>query len=218
MLGSVRAGIILWAACTLSALLTVAVGCRLPCREAFLPAKEREWSNQTNAFVTAVSRASHHMITICGMVMLFSVVGLWIEQLPLPRRCINHIIGMLEITNGCVRLSHQSLPVLGMVLSFGGICTHMQNKAILGDLMPRYSLFFAIRLLQSLVTYGIAWGLCRLFPLVQPTMVASQPTLNTTRSLLPSVFLWITCVAFLYSLYIGTEKRRIIDEESRLYS
>lgn len=224
MIGSLQAGLLLWSSCVLSVLLTGGVVCRVLRRfrepAVARPTEERTFPHGAQAFVEAVAAASYKMLLICGTVVLFGGIRGLLDRLPLPAAAKVWVAAMGEVTTGCAVGSGAglSLPLLGAVISFGGICTHMQCKAILGDLLPRYDSYLLMRLLQSGLTFLLLSLLCHCFPDAVPVMSSGVTPVGRAVSLLPSAALLLTCVVFLSSLNLGLEKRRKNHEESGIYS
>ena len=217
MCGSATVGLLLWGACTVATLVTVAVGCRLskPCVPSV--ANRQPTEKHSFGFVQAIARASEQMLTICGTVILFGVVVRFVQKLPLPQEISHLLSAVLEVTNGCRLLCDRPLFLLAGVLSFGGVCTHLQVKSIVGDTMPAYSRYLLVRMMHSAVSVAIAVILCRAFPSAVMVMLSPKPVAGQHGSLLYTVFLWLTCVAFLGSLYGEQEKRRMNREKSGFY-
>ena len=86
--------------------------------------------------------AIRSMASICGWVLLFrcflAYLDKWfMNEFPATVRVI--IMGLLELTNGCMALEGIELESLRFVvccvlLSFGGLCVIMQTKSVVGDL------------------------------------------------------------------------------------
>lgn len=223
MLGSRQAGLLLWGACTLSSITTVGVLSRIFTRfrepvTGLVPMPTND--SQADVFVNAVAAATKNMLTICAMVIIFSTIGRLLSVLPLPAEAFLFISAVGEVTTGCAKgcAAHLSLPLLAAIISFGGVCTHAQIKAIAGDLMPRYDGYIAVRLLQAAFSFGFALLLCRWIPVVLPTLADGEVPVGHEFSPLPSVALLLTCVVFLSSLNIGCETRRKRCEKQGLYS
>lgn len=217
MCGSATVGWLLWAACTASTLIVVAVGCRIA------PYQNQEifhvsaQTDEKHDFVHSIARASEQMLTICGTVILFSVVGQFVRQLPLPQEICRLLSAVFEVTNGCRQLVHRPLAVLAAVLSFGGVCTHLQVKSIVGDSMPSYPRYLLVRILHSAVGAAVTLVLCRAVPSAVMVMASAKPAVGQHGSLLYTAFLWLTCVVFLSSIYAEQEKGRKNREKSRFY-
>ncbi len=207
LLGSAKAGWLLWIGCAVPMLLIAALGCRIVAKRYPFPVALYSKSVHPNAaFAPSVAGAAKNLLMICAMVLLFSGLGEWIARLPLPFGLGEWLLATGEITSGSTALLHKGLPSLAAALSFGGFCTHIQIQGILQKSMPAYWLYESIRLLQSAAAYGITYGLCRLFPQVLPTFAPQMPLVPAKVGFLPSAALLVTCVVFLGSFTISESK------------
>ncbi len=125
----------LWGIQILSMLLTAAI----------LP-------NKSNSPCTAGCRQKVHpmeqairaMATVCGWILFMGAIQQLITvYFPLPDVYGRILTGILEISSGCVALSGFADPamqyiLMGIYLSFGGICVILQTKSLIGDLNIRY--------------------------------------------------------------------------------
>lgn len=90
----------------------------------------------------ALSSAIRTMATICGWVVIFRVILVFLRRwflwlLPVPIQVL--LTGFLEISNGCSSLSGLEHPgiciiISGCILSFGGICVGMQTLSVCKEL------------------------------------------------------------------------------------
>lgn len=134
----------------------------------------------------SVESAASAMLKICGMVIgLAAVLGImeemrlfnWVSGvLPFPQESTTAFLKTLAEVS-CITEYLQnggSLPLAAALLSFGGICVHLQLAAICeGNL--HWCSFWVIRLLCSAMTYGICRiGMFFLFPDVVSVAVLEQ--------------------------------------------
>ena len=164
LLGVRSVGVLLFAAVTLSALVMLPLACRLPAR-ADVPALRTALPAARGLLVESVADSARAMLTVCGLVALFSGLGRAAETLSLPPRAVMLLCCLLEVTTGCARAAGQApLPVLAAVCAFGGVCVHLQVYALAGDAAPPPGRFYLFRLLHAALAGGFATGLLRLFP------------------------------------------------------
>ena len=220
MLGSLKAGVVLWCGCVVSCLLTGMVICRFPmglhndsCRTFFN-------TEAQSPLVNAVGSATEKMLVICGTVILVGGILSLVNGLPIPYQMKQGFHLFLEVTNGCSYLSAKggSLAELGSVLMFGGIGTHLQCKMLLGGNFPPYKVYVTVRICQTVITYLLITLFCFCFPQVAQTLsLGITPTVGTV-SVLPSVGLLATCFVFLCSLHQKPIFRRNHCEKSGICS
>ena len=105
---------------------------------------------------------------IAGWVILFrsmiSVAEKWFLN-DLPAFWNAAVSGVLELSNGCVRLQYISdsfsrFLLCGAILSFGGFCVHLQTKSVVGSLSMRY--YWTGKILQTLFIVPILWILWKI--------------------------------------------------------
>ena len=163
----------LWGIHILSALI---VGALLPGRQSIsVPVKKSEPSSPTAALNTAL-RA---MAGICGWVIVFRIVigfcDRWFLWL-LPDAVRVTLMGILELTNGCVALGE--LPAEGLrfllcalFLGFGGVCVGMQTVSVTGNLGT--GMYFPGKLLQGSMSLLMA-------AMVQPLLFSKDQRAQVT--------------------------------------
>lgn len=118
----------------------------------------------------ALNRAVQSMASVCGWVVMFRIVlaflSRWIFWL-LPEWLIAAISGILELTNGCIRLTEvgniglRFLLFSGM-LAFGGLCVGMQTVSVSDGVSLR--LYFPGKILQTLISLWLSLCLQPLLP------------------------------------------------------
>ncbi len=153
-------------------------------------------------FTRAAEGAANAMLKVTAMVLIFAAgmgildgVGLFAL---LPGSLGNLLRGVLEVS--CVTgylQSGGSLPVAAALLSFGGVCVHMQLCAICEGNVAMGRLF-----LTRLAAAAMSWGLCALglqfwFRDALETSLLSTRTALTTGSPLPGLCLLLMAVLLL---------------------
>ena len=172
LLGSRPAGVLLFAAVTLAALALLPLTCRLRLR-ADVPTLRASPPAAQALLVESVADSARAMLTVCGLVALFSGLGSAAATFPLPPRAVTLLCCLLEVTSGCARAAGQTpLPLLAAVCAFGGVCVHLQVFALAGEGTPSPGRFYLFRLLHAALAGGLAAGLLRLFP--QATAALAQ--------------------------------------------
>lgn len=132
-----------------------------------------------DALFDPVANASVAVINICGWIILARSLGAFLDRwllwlLPQQHHAI--LMGMLELTNGCVELQNtlsepfRFVAVSGL-LAFGGLCVLMQTRSVTGSLglgqylsgkllQTLYSLSFAAGLQPILFPGEVRWSVC----------------------------------------------------------
>ncbi len=135
-----------------------------------LPSTENESFIKT--ILNAFSSATESIITVCGFVILFSVVG---EAVPKLR--ISPIIhGLLEITGGAEKILNMPanlearLPILSGVIAFSGFSVMLQVGGIISKTNLSPKCYFMGKAVQSGVAYVLTVIAQKIFPITQSVM------------------------------------------------
>lgn len=164
---------------------------------------EQQTSHGASALTEAVESAASAMLKICGMVLgmaallgiaeeagVFHIAGL---LTPLsPERTAAALRTVAEVS--CITEFMQqggSLPMAAALLSFGGLCVHLQAAAITEGTLS-WIPFWCIRGLCAVLSYGICRaGLMLLFPEVLPASIAYQDNVQAAceESVVPGMML-----------------------------
>ena len=111
------------------------------------------------SLTAAVQLSLRAMAGICSWIVLFRVVIAFFSRWFLwlfPAECQVLIIGLLELSNGCMELSRISdlcrrFSVCSVCLSFGGVCVTMQTASILQGLSIKT--YLQGKLMQTLFSF-----------------------------------------------------------------
>lgn len=175
MLGSVRAGWLLYGAQVLSALCTGVLLRVLLGRVEGAPGTVRPPALRWDAAlpVRAVSDAAPAMLKICGFAAAFGVLpallgaageGLGHPLSPLGRALLT---GFFEVSGGCAAAAglggRAALTLCGCLCGWGGVSVHLQCRAALEGSGLRMRGFAAVRLLQSALCGLFCLLLCKFF-------------------------------------------------------
>lgn len=152
----------LWLGQILSAILVGAI----------LPGKSAESCRLTPSRKNSVTQTLESTVYICskiaGWVILFrvalSVAEKWFLH-RLPVLWCTAVAGLLELSNGCVRLQYIDTEWLrfllcGAMLAFGGICVHLQTKSVVGSLSIKFLLLGKV--MQTLLALPILFVLWKI--------------------------------------------------------
>lgn len=166
LLGSRRAGVVLYAALTLASLL-IGFFTRFLEKEP-LPKKFVQvlrfpaWSD---ALVDSVCAAVQAMGSVCAWIILFHCLLALTQLLPLPQGLQAALFGAVEVTAGSAATAALgSLPLTAAVLGWCGLCVHCQLLAQLRQTGQRYWGFLFGRLCAAALAGGICMLLQVWFP------------------------------------------------------
>jgi len=205
MLGSASAGFLLLAA-HLSASLIIGAAVTRIRRDGWQSVRNttsppRKTAPFTEALVESVSAAAGEMIKICAWVVLFCSLSGIFSSLTQNKILLTGGHMLLEVTTGCLYVKDMALPVMALVLGFGGLCVHGQIFAAVSFPLSGMK-FFIFRLIHALLSGLITLILCRLFPGTVPAFsnaVTPLPQTNPSGGL-ASVSLMVMCAVLLISL------------------
>lgn len=132
---------------------------------ALLPGKSKYTSRLEAGKRISVTNGLEKTVLICskiaGWVIIFrallAVADKWILQ-QLPVLWNTGLAGLLELSNGCIRLHYVDTPLsrfllCGCMLTFGGVCVHLQTKSVVNTLSIKW--FLLGKGLQTLIILPI---------------------------------------------------------------
>ena len=202
ILNNQKAGILLFASTTVSALLI-----------AFLSSFHYKKINHpapsycTLSFGEALNKSTEGSIkailNITAYIVLFSAISN-ILTIPQP------LVPIFEITNGIVEYFRIfTLPELAGLLSFAGFCIHFQLLSIIKKIGMHYFDFFIWRVVHAVTAYGVCFLLLKIFPTETAVFsnfadITAEPiSVNTALS----VLMILGCAVII--LDIESRKRKI---------
>lgn len=112
--------------------------------------QDNSYQSQQNAapvsITYAMQKSLRALISVCGWVVIFRILLGFLMILPVNNTWMVLISGLLELSNGCIRLKSVQDPSLrfliaAIVLNFGGVCVLLQTESVIGSLDVRYYLF-----------------------------------------------------------------------------
>jgi len=153
---------------------------------------------KTLGFTQALNRCTKAMASICSWVLLFRIVAAFLDRWILwlfPVQIQVAVLCILDLANGCSRLSQVIDPGLRFIiasgaLGFGGICVILQTDAVIGTLKGRN--YVAAKLLQGILSVILAY-FCQLIVFSHNECWFGQPFL--------AVFLFVILIGILFVMY-----------------
>lgn len=196
----------LWMIHILSAL---AVGLLMPAENTVSTA---ELNNSNISVSEALAKSIHVMAQICGWVLLFRIMLLFLQRwifFFIPTVCQILITGFLELANGCLLL--QVLPCDGLkfilsslMLGFGGICVYLQTRSI-SDGLSLY-LYLPGKILQGCISFMISYGV----------QFSFRPEMRCVIT--PGVILVVLIFAVLASMHLRNVEKSVAIFKKILYN
>lgn len=214
MLGSTHAGLLLWTAHLLSAMvlwllwrpMSVSSG---TVHSTSMPLSRAVTDSLHEAAATLLSMAGC-ILTACTALSVIDALGASAITAPITRALMAL---PLEVCIGCLEAASCGVYApffLGLALGFGGLSVIGQIAAVTGEWRLVNRSFFAARLLHGLLGGCLSLLLFRIFP--PPVVAVSAVTFlpsaaNTDRSLAPTVLILLMAVIFLMSLPESQSRR-----------
>lgn len=179
LLGNPSAGVVLLLSVTLSGLL---LGVFTRFWGSAQPPQQRKSMEKTagSPFVSSVMGAGRSMASMCALVIGFSILLQFLEDLGAVRYISRFLIlrgfypgngvsllpFLTEITAGCRTgaIAGASLPLFAFALGWGGVCVHLQVFSLFREFPLSRWVFRLFRLLHGLLSGILCWVLLPFFP------------------------------------------------------
>lgn len=205
---NVGAGLVLFAACFFSSLL-IAAAIRAG-GEVKLARSDERFDLSADAFVSSVTGSAKVMFTVCVMIVGFSAMTAILKQVGVFA-LFERLFGSAEIFPAMMEVTRikdvlptrYAIPLCAALLSFGGVCVHLQIIALAkGIPLGR---FFVSRATAAALSTLIAMPFSREFaaaeiPVIAPNAVSEPFSKNAALSL---------CVLIMCAILLaGTRKSR----------
>ncbi len=210
VLGSTRAGVLLYASVSLAALL-LGVVLRFCAEPQPIPVKKIYaviFANPATALSDAVRESVYSMLQICAWVLLFGALGAYLNTLSLPPAVTVFLNSVLEVTAGVHTAAGKvSLPMLACILAFSGLSVHCQ---LLGDLKRcgvRYGAFLLARLAAAGISFGICTLLLQVFPCEISVFSANGTVVPAAYSVSAPSFLALMLMSILLILEVEPRQK-----------
>ena len=191
MLGSLKAGVLLWISQTLSACL-VGILIADPKDKQSLPAEspDTKQSLLRSVFPLSVTNAVRAALNICGFVLFFRVVIAVLTTSVFAGAHPGVLAGLLEMTCGLSSLSakgSETIPFAAVILAWSGFSVHFQILNVLASTDLSLKRYFPGKLLHALISPFFAVALT---PLLLPDQApgGKSVTLATVGAVLIIVF------------------------------
>ncbi len=205
LIGSLRAGVIVFASLGVSALIT---GAFTKSESEPVTAVRRVEKTASSAFVESVASGASGIITVCAFSVLFSGLIAVISKIKLSRNLLVAAACLLEITSGCASAAGKTpLPLVCAACAFGGVCVHLQIFAAAGKLKPKLTEFYLFRLLHAVLSAVVCKVLLWIFPVAVQSGVQFSQNVQAYSFSLPAA---LSLLFFSSLLILELDKQRKI--------
>lgn len=219
MLGSARAGVVMFAATTGSMLLLgIVQGVFFPVNEKHgggAVRKSPDGESFASAFTGAVGDAVPAMLSICAWMILFSCLISVLGNLVQGELLRRLVFLFAEVTIGSEYAAKEgNVALIAGIVGFGGFCVHCQVLPFLQRAGMPYPKFLLFRGLSGLLSFGIAKTLLIFFPCDIAKDVALRFSYQVFSVSVPATLaLLFLCAVLICSLStetgVGGEMRRL---------
>ncbi len=186
MLGSIRAGVLLFCSLTAASLIVGFLS-------RFVPDKDCEENNCTlcriqsqplrTALPLAVTDGTTAIISVCAWVILFSCMLEYIPLLGLSRETDIVLNCILEVTRGCASaVELQNIPIVAAALGWSGFSVHCQVMRYVRSVEVPFAHFFCARILNGAIAAILCAGLLEIFPCTVETFAQGTQTVPVAFS------------------------------------
>ncbi len=203
MLNSNRAGVIMYASLCISSLILGVITSFLGDKKDVKQDCKTEVQSPVSSLSGAVSEGLQSVLGICAWVGIFSAITSCIKVFIENESLYTSLSAFLEVTNGCVLLAGKMpIPVITLIIGFGGICAHCQVMQNIRDCGLKYSHFLVCRVLNGAIASFISYLLLLVFPVEVDVFASSQNmTVNAYSVSLPAFCTFaIMCIIMIFDI------------------
>lgn len=202
MLGSKKAGIIIFVSLVISSLLIGFISKFIFSDEIteVISKKANSKLNVQSSVVASLTESSRGMLNVCSWVVLFSCFIEMFDLLPISDELKMFAGSVLEVTNGCKNAAlNYPVTALAGIIGFGGICAHIQMLPSIVKLKLPLKYFLSARIINSGLSIIISSVLFDIFPTsVQTISIGKLPQRINSHISFPICFGVMTmCVLLL---------------------
>ena len=160
--------------------------------------------NIADNFVKSVADASATVLSICGFVILFSVVNGYLNYFAENVAAVKTVGLILEITNA-VTLTN-NVYVISFLLGFGGISVWCQVLSVAGKIKINFLKFLIFRILHGALSACITAVLLRLFPVNVLVFSNVKTTLLSYFYSTAAVGISLVCMGMVFVISVTSKK------------
>lgn len=196
--GSVKIGIILYAASILSSTVIFLTNIRkLP----KVSCKDRtNIKTFSEIIVESTANATSSMLGIVAFIALFSGISGIIVAILGQNETFKPFLSLLEITSGI--FNNKNVYLVAFLIGFSGVCVHFQIMSICKTIKPTYCTFLFSRILQGGLCTAVTYLLLKIFPIKIETLNLHQAEIKISSvSVTFSIFFVICLIFFMLSLF-----------------
>lgn len=214
MLGSKKAGLIIYASTVASSLLIGILSRFTALKEdcfKTVGVKQSKQSDVHNIISESVTSSTNAIVNICIWIVIFSCLNRLVECLEINQSFFIFFKSFSEVTNGVLTaIESYPLPLISGVIAFGGICVHLQLLPCLVSLRLRYKYFLTLRIVAASLSTVISYFLYSAFPVSLSTVsLGEKPVYTCVAASAPvCICLFLLCGLFIIGDNYTVKRKR----------
>lgn len=117
----------------------------------------------------SVDRASSALISVCGYIVLFSVIYCFIENISVSDTFLAAVSSVLEVSGGCAKIAESDFSqyvktaLSAFAVSWGGLCVVMQISGFVSECGAKIGRIILFKLVHGLLSALIAFFAAKTF-------------------------------------------------------
>ncbi|MBQ6847524.1 MAG: hypothetical protein IJO62_01235 [Clostridia bacterium] len=174
--------------------------------------KLQKISSISDNFVISASESANAVISICGFVILFSVIVAYIEFFALKYPFLRPLLYLAEVTTAITKT--RNIYLISFLLGFSGLCIWCQVLSVAKKIRIKLKMFCFFRILHGIISLIITFTILKIFPVKLPTysninFVIFKPVVSNVAL---GVSLLILGIIFIISLITRQNSAKILEE------
>lgn len=203
MLGSIKAGIILFVSCIMSSVLMGAVLGFTAEKPTETASESKPSVSEIQALVEGTEKAAYSIIKICAWTVLFSCISAVVQAHVTDEKLFTVLKCVTEVTSGCAAVTKSgNLCAVAATLGWGGLCVCCQVIESVKKCGASLNVFFSLRAVHSALSAVICGVLVHFFPIEQSVFanVATVTANSFSYSAHATAALMCLCAVFVIDL------------------
>lgn len=118
---------------------------------------------------SSVDKASSALISVCGYIILFSVIKSYIESIPVSDTFVTLISSVMEVSSGCAKIAESGFSLYvktalsAFAVSWGGLCVIMQISGFVSECDGKNGRILLFKLAHGFLSAVIALFISHIF-------------------------------------------------------
>ena len=210
ILNSKKCGYIMLLCHILSSLIILFVsGKKLRAEESGVINSNVKSINASDNFVLSAAEASATVLSICGFVIIFSVINAYVDSLMGDLVFLKWISLILEVTNSVAKTNN--LYIIIFLLGFSGICVWCQILSVLEEIKISILRFIFYRIFHGLLSTLLLYFILKVFKITLETVAVIKKEYIYSTPII-SISLLLMCIVFAISVVGKKYSGKILED------